>query len=67
MAGMISSKRNRGMRSVDDPWDSDGFYAHRKFKGNRKAGAPTGKRAWRRTLRAKEQAEARRIIKSELN
>lgn len=59
---MLSSRRNRGTRGVDDPWDDDGFYAHRRFKARRKTGGPSGKRPWRRTLRAKEKEEWRRDL-----
>lgn len=67
MAGMLASARNRGMQNVDDPWNDDGFYTHRRFHGNRAAGAATGKRGWHRTLRAKGKTEAQRIIKAELD
>lgn len=67
MAGMLASPRNRGMQNVDDPWNDDGFYTHRHFKGSRKTGKATGKRGWHRTLRSKSKEEARKIIKQEIN
>jgi hypothetical protein len=65
MAGMLASARNRAVRKVDDPWDGDGFYRHRRFHGNRKAGATTGKRGWRRALRSKEKTEFRRSLRED--
>lgn len=55
MGKMLGSPRNRSVHDVDNPWDDDGFYRHRHFKGNRRAGRPTGGRAWRRILRVKEK------------
>lgn len=65
MAGMLSSPRNRGMNNVDDPVNDDGFYTHRHFKGHRRTGKATGKRGWRRTLRAKTKTETQKIISVE--
>lgn len=62
MAAMMSSKRNRGTMAMDNPYDDDGFYAHRNFKGRRRTGAPTGKRSWHRTMRAKEAEVVRKEV-----
>lgn len=51
--GMMSSKRNRGTLHIDDPWDDDGFYAHRRFKAKGGTGK-SGKRPWRRVIRKVE-------------
>jgi hypothetical protein len=65
MANMMSAPRNRSVLGVDNPMNSDGFYLHRIFKGNRSTGAATGKRGWRRAIRAKEKAQFRRAIEQE--
>lgn len=62
MANMLASRRNRIAKGVDNPINDDGFWQFRRFKGNRKAGSPTGGRGWRRNLRAKEKAEFKRSI-----
>lgn len=62
MASMMSSQKNRSTLGVDNPMDDDGFYLHRHFKSKRRTGAPTGKRAWRRAIRAKEVATTRREV-----
>lgn len=62
---MMSSPSNRAKLGVDDPWDDDGFWAFRRFKGNRKGGAPTGGRAWRRIVRAREDRRVKREIQDE--
>jgi hypothetical protein len=56
---MLSSPRNRGTRGVDDPWDDDGFYVHRKFKARGKSGQ-SGKKLWRRALRTIERRDWQR-------
>lgn len=66
MASMMSNDRNRSKLGIDNPYDSDGFWTHRNFKGNRKAGSPTGKRGWRRAVRAKENARVLREVRSEM-
>jgi len=63
MAGMMASDKNRSNYGVDNRMDDDGFWLHRRFKANRKGGAPTGGRAWRRTLRAKEKATVSRELR----
>lgn len=63
MSSMMSSNKNRSILSVDNPMDDDGFYAHRKFKAHRRTGAPTGKRTWHRTVRAKEAEATRKEIR----
>ena len=65
MARMLASPWNRGIWNVDDPWDGDGFWTHRRFKGNRKGGAATGGRGWRRVLRKKEKTEFRREVRDD--
>jgi hypothetical protein len=61
MAGrMMASDRNRSKNNVDNPMFDDGFYQGRRFKGNRRAGAATGGRGWRRNIRAKENIELKR-------
>ncbi len=65
MGGMMSANRNRSVLGVDNPIDSDGFWHHRRFGGNRRTGSPTGGRGWRRTIRAKESAAVARDIRSE--
>lgn len=55
MPGMMASKKNRAVNNVDSTVFDDGFWQHRRFKGNRQAGAATGGRAWRRVLRKKEK------------
>lgn len=67
MSNMLAAKRNRGVLGVDDPWDDDGFWAYRRFKGNRRGGSPTGGRAWRRSIRAKESRRVRDEVRSELD
>ncbi len=67
MARMLASQKNRAIQGVDDPYNSDGFYLHRRFKAKRKGGAPTGGRAWRRVLRAKEGRSVRREVQQELS
>lgn len=67
MSTMMASKRNRIALGVDNPVDDDGFWMHRRFKGNRKGGSPTGGRAWRRTLRAKESRQVRVQVRSEID
>lgn len=62
---MLASPRNRGTHGVDDPWDDDGFYTHRKFHARRVSGQ-SGKRTWRRVLRAKEKVAVRHMIESEI-
>jgi hypothetical protein len=59
MPGMMASNRNRAANNVDSTMFDDGFWQHRRFKGKRKAGAPTGSRGWRRVLRAKEKTQTR--------
>lgn len=66
MSGMMSSDRNRSKNGVDNRYDDDGFWLHRRFKANRKGGAPTGGRAWRRVLRSKENRSVSKEIRSEL-
>lgn len=53
---MLASKRNRGIRKVDDPIDGDGFYRHRKFKASQKSGL-SGKKIRRRALRKIEKRD----------
>lgn len=65
MGGMMSSKRNRSVHRVDSPTFDDGFWQDRHFKRNRKGGAATGGRGWRRKLRKKEAAETQRLIREE--
>lgn len=65
MAGMMASDRNRGILSVDNRFNDDGFWTLRKFHGKRRTGAATGGRGWRRTLRAKEKSIIRRSITSD--
>ena len=67
MAGMMSSNKNRSVRKVDNPVNDDGFYQHRHFKGNCRAGAPTGGRGWRRALRKKEKTEFQRDLQRGLS
>lgn len=50
---MLSSRRNRGVSGIDDPWNDDGFYRWRKFKAHNPA--QKSKRIWRRALRRWEK------------
>lgn len=59
---MLSSPCNRAVLGVDNPVDSDGFYMHRRFKAKDSSGK-SGKKPWRRVLRAKEKrAWARELL-----
>lgn len=63
--GMSASPRNRAVLGVDNPLDGDGFWHGRKFKANRRTGAATGGRVWRRVIRAKENESVRRNMDKE--
>ena len=67
MSGMMSSDKNRSKNGVDNRHNDDGFWAHRRFKANRKGGAPTGGRAWRRVLRSKESRSVAKEIRNEIS
>jgi len=59
MPGLSASRRNRGQLGVDDPWDDDGFYRHRRFK-KRQVSGKSGGRPWRRVIRTIEKRRWRR-------
>jgi hypothetical protein len=63
MTSMMSSRRNRGVTGIDDPWDDDGFYAYRQFKTKNKAKA--GKRPWRRAVRTLENRIWKKEVQNE--
>lgn len=50
MAGMLASKKNRSVRNVDNPMDSDGFYKYISGKRRRKALRTKEKREWRKEI-----------------
>ena len=66
MAGLMGSPRNRAQYHVDDPWDDDGFWKGRKFKGHRRTGQPTGGRVWRRNIRSAERDQWRQDVREEV-
>lgn len=55
MASMMSSRKNRSATGIDNPVNDDGFYVHRRFHANRRAGAASSKRGWRRAIRTVEK------------
>jgi hypothetical protein len=68
MAGrMMASDKNRSKNKVDNRYDDDGFWMHRRFKAHRRTGAATGGRGWRRAIRTKEQREVTREVRSEMD
>jgi hypothetical protein len=56
---MLANSRNRGLLGVDNDYDSDGFWTHRRFHAKQKSGK-SGGRVERRTLRAKEKRNWRK-------
>lgn len=66
MPGMMASKRNRIRNGVDNPYDDDGFWVFRGFRGNRKGGKATGGRGWRRAIRKRENTRFKREVKNDL-